>query len=173
MTLGWPGRPGAGGDHNLLGGHPAQPPAAVIDLQLVRVGERRSSGQDRHPVAGQLAAHDIHFPADHVAGPGGQVGDGDLVLEPVALPVHLPLVDAGEVEHRLAQGLGWDRPGVQADPADHVAALHDSHPALELGRGDGRLLPARAGADHQQVEVVHNTSVPIESPLPKPTAVAG
>ena len=29
---------------------------------------------------GRAGAHHVHLPADHVRGPGGQVGDGDLVL---------------------------------------------------------------------------------------------
>jgi len=121
----------------------------------VRVDEAAGAGHDRDPVAGQLAAHHVHLTADHVGGPGGQVGDGDLVLDPVALPVHLPLVQTGQVEDRLAQGLGRDRARVQAHTADHVLALDDRHPPLELRRSDGRLLATRPRADHQHVEVVH------------------
>ena len=106
----------------VLGADLARPAVAVIDLDGVRAGEARGPGEDRDPVAGQLAAHHVVLPADHVLGPGGQVGDGDLVLDPVALPVHLPLVQAGQVQHRLPERLGRDRAGVQAHPAEHVAA---------------------------------------------------
>jgi hypothetical protein len=86
-----PGGPGTGGDHDLLGRGRAQLAAAAVDLHCVRVGEVGGAGQHRDPVPGQLAADHVHLPADHVAGAGGQVGDGDLILDPVALPVHLPL----------------------------------------------------------------------------------
>src|SRR6202043_3335496 len=91
LHAGGPGRPGAGGDHDLVRAGPADPAGAVIDLDQVRVDETARTGQDRDPVPGQLAAHHVHLPADHVTGAGGQVGDGDLVLDPVALPVHFPL----------------------------------------------------------------------------------
>ena len=154
-TLAGPGGPGAGGDHDLVRGGPADPALAAVHFHGVRVEEAARAGHGRDPVAGQLAAHHVHLAADHVGGPGGQVGDGDLVLDPVALPVHLPLVQAGQVENRLAQGLGRDRARVQAHAADHVLALDDPHSPLELRRGDGSLLAARARADHQHVEVVH------------------
>jgi hypothetical protein len=96
----------------------------------VRPDEVGGPGHDRDPVAGELVADDVALPADHVPGPGGQVGDGDLVLDPVRLPVDLPLVHAGEVEDGLAQGLGRDRAGVEADAADHVRALDDRHPPV-------------------------------------------
>ena len=152
---GGPGRAGAGGDHDLVGAGLTAPAVAGVDLHRVRVDEGTGTGQDRDPVARQLAAHHVHLTAHHVLGAGSQVGDGDLVLDPVSLPVHLPLVEAGQVEDGLAQGLGRDRAGVQAHAADHVLALHDRDPPFELGGGDGRLLPARTRADHQDVVVVH------------------
>ena len=155
LDAGRPGGPGAGGDHDLVRGGPADPAVAAVDLHRVRVEEAARAGHGRDPVTGQLAAHHVHLPADHVAGAGGQVGDGDLVLDPVALPVHLPLVEAGQVEDRLAQRLGRDRARVQAHAADHVLALDDRHPAVELRRGDGGLLAAGPRADHQHVVVVH------------------
>src|ERR1700722_7892793 len=143
--------------NSTLAGRAGRAAAAVagVDLDRVRVDEPAGPGQDRDPVTGQLAAHHVHLAADHVGGPGSQVTDGDLVLDPVALPVHLPLVQAGEVQDGLAQGLGRDRAGVQAHAADHVLALDDRHPPLELARGDGRLLAAGTRADHQDVVVVH------------------
>ena len=135
------------------------PAVAVVHLDRVRVGEPPGAGQDRHPVAGELAAHHVGLPADHVPGAVGQVGDGDLVLDPVALPVHLPLVQAGQVEHRLAHGLGRDRAGVQAHPADHVGLLHDRYPAIQLGGRDRRFLPAGPRTDDNQVVIVHDLSL--------------
>ena len=128
---------------------------AVGDLDVGRAGEARRPGQDGHPVAGELAAHDVVLPADDVMRAGGQVADRDLVLDPVALPVHLALVEPGQVEDGLAQRLGRNGAGVEAHAAEHVRPLDDRHPAVELGSRDRRLLAAGARADHQHVEVVH------------------
>jgi len=94
----------------------------------------------------------------------GQVGDGDVLLEAVALAVQIALGEAGEVENRLAQGLGGDGAGVDGDPTDHVGAVDDGDPAAELGRRDGSLLAARAGSYDKHVEVGH----PGESVSPRP-----
>src|SRR5580700_7785946 len=148
LDAGRPGGPGAGGDHDLVRAGPADPALAAVDLDGVRVEEAAGAGHDRDPVTGELAAYHVHLAADHVGGPLGQVGDGDLVLDPVALPVHLALVQAGQVQDRLAQRLGRDRARVQADAADHVLALDYRHPAVKLGRSDGGLLPAWTRSDH-------------------------
>src|SRR6266498_3891667 len=151
------GRAGvAGGDNDLVRADAAQPALAVVDLDRVRPGEPGGAGDDADPVACQLAADHVVFPADHVLRARRQVGDGDLVLHPVALPVHFPLVEAGEVEHGLPERLGRDRAGIQAHAAHHVGALDDADVPLQLGRGDGRLLAARARSDDQQVEVMHD-----------------
>ena len=173
LDAGRPGRLGPGRDHDVLGGDPVDMVAAVVHLDRVRIREVRRSGDHRHPVTGELAAHHVDLPADHVLGAGGQVGDGDLVLDPVGLPVHLALIYAGEVEHRLPERLGRDRAGVQAHPADHVRPLHHGDLALQLGRGDRRLLPARPGPDHQQFTLVHASQCdqpprPREPPVPAP-----
>ena len=84
LDAGRAGGPGAGGDHDRLRAGPADPAVPVVDFDRVRVGETGRAAQDRDPVAGQLAAHHVHFAADHVTGAGGQVGHGDVVLDPVA-----------------------------------------------------------------------------------------
>ena len=116
LDAGQPGRPGSGGDHDLVRADPVDPAVAAVDLHGVRVEETAGAGHGRDPVTGKLAAHHFHLTADHMGGTGGQVGDGDLVLDPVALPVYLALVHAGQVEDRLAQGLGRDRPCVRHTP---------------------------------------------------------
>ena len=80
-------------------------------------------------VADQLVADDLDLAADDVLGAAEQVGDGDVVLDPVVLAVELALVHAGQVEHGLAQGLGRDGAGVDADPADHAAGARRRRPA--------------------------------------------
>src|SRR5262249_25991620 len=143
----------------------AQPVVAVVDLDAVRAGESPGTKEDRYPVPGQLAADDIALPADHVLGPGGQVGDGDLVLEPVGLPVHLSLVEAGQVEHRRAEGLGRDGAGVEAHPAEHAGPLDDGDLAIQLGRGDRGLLAAGPGSDNNEIEFMHAPSVAMSARL--------
>src|SRR5262249_41198452 len=101
----------------------------------------------------------VDLAADDMLGAGGEVSDRDLVLDPVALPVHLVLVGPSEIQHRFAKGLRRDRAGVQADAADHVPALDYSGPPPELRRRGRRLLAAWARADHQEVEVIHIRSV--------------
>src|SRR6185437_12008021 len=156
-----PGRLGSGGDAEVLGRDLARVAVAAGHLDGGRAGELGRAGDDGDPVAGELAADGVVLAADHVPGAPGQVGDGDVVLDPVALPVHLALVQAGEVEHGLAQGLGRDRAGVQAHATEHLGALDDRDPFVELGGGDGRLLAAGTGTYDQQVEIVHGTSVPV------------
>jgi hypothetical protein len=54
----------------------------------------------------------------------------------------------------LAQGLGGDRPGVDAHPADDRAAFDDGRVLAELGGLDGRTLAGRARAHDDQVKVM-------------------
>jgi hypothetical protein len=97
---------------------------------------------------------------DHVLGARGQVGDRDVVLEPVRRAVHLALVQPGEVEDRLAERLRRDRAGVDADTAHHVPLLDDGRALAEFGASDRRLLSTRTGTDDEQVVVVHRTPLP-------------
>jgi hypothetical protein len=94
--------------------------------------------------------HHVDLAAD-VLGARQQVGDGDLFLDPVAGAVQLALAHAGQVEHRLAQRLGRDGAGVDADAAEHVAALDDRDRLAELGRRDRGLLAAGTGTDDDEV----------------------
>jgi hypothetical protein len=126
------------GDDDALGGDRQLGTALVTHAQRVRVGERRGAGQQADPVAGELAADDVDLAADDVLGPGGQVGHRDVLLEAVALPVQLALVEPGQVQHRLAQRLRRNGAGVDAHPADHVPPLHQRDPPAQLGRRDGR-----------------------------------
>jgi hypothetical protein len=138
-----PGGPGAGGDDDVLGADQPFMAGHLAQGDGVGVDETAGSGVEGDVVAGELAADDVDLSADHVLGTGGQVGDGDVLLQPVALPVQIALGETGEVEHRLAQRLGGNGAGVDGDPADHVGAVDDGHSAAQLGRGDGGLLATR------------------------------
>ncbi len=50
LHAGWPGRPGTGGDHDLVGTGPLQPAAAIVDRDDMRVHEISGPDEDRHPV---------------------------------------------------------------------------------------------------------------------------
>ena len=63
-------------------------------------------------------------------------------------------MQAGQVQHGLAQRLGRDRAGVDADPADHAPPFDHRDLPAELGGGDGGLLAAGAGPEHEQVDVI-------------------
>ena len=127
---------------DLVGGDPAVHVGLVVAHgQRVVVDEAPGAVQQLDPVAVELAADDLGLAADDVRRTGQQVLDGDVLLDPVVLAVEVAHVHAGQVEDGLAQGLGRDRAGVDADAADHVAALDDRRALAQLGRGDGRLLP--------------------------------
>src|SRR5206468_8119561 len=63
------------------------------------------------------------------------------------------LVEAGEVQRGLAQGLGWNRAGVHARAAEHRLALDERHALAEVRRLRRALFTCRTGADDD--EVVH------------------
>ncbi len=152
--LGGPRRPGADRDDDLVRRDPAvQVGLVVADRERVVVDEATGAVQQLDPVAVELAADDLGLAADDVRRPGEQVLDGDVLLDPVVLAVEVTHVHAGQVEDGLAQGLRRDRARVDADAADHVPAFDDGRALAELGRGDGRLLPSRAGAEDEQVVV--------------------
>src|ERR1700743_1137507 len=67
LHAGRAGGAGAGGDHDLVRGGPANPALAAVHLYRVRVDEAARAGQDRDPVAGELAAHHVHLAADHMS----------------------------------------------------------------------------------------------------------
>ena len=140
------GRPGADGDDDLLGGDLASRRRRRRSTATrVRVDEAAGAGA---AAATWLRASWLRMTS--ISRPitcwvrATQVGDGDVLLDPVALAVQLALVQPGQVEHRLAQRLGRDRAGVDADPADHVPRSTMADPAAELGRRRSRPSGRRA-----------------------------
>ena len=126
----------------------------VLDPHRVRVLEAGLAGQQSDAVAAELLAHDRRL-GRH---------DARRAVHQLLERVLLGLLDAGRVEHveralgellqhRLAQGLGGDRPGVDRDAAEALAALGHRHPLAELGGLDGGLLTAGPGTDDEKVEL--------------------
>jgi hypothetical protein len=105
-------------------------------------------------VSQQLGSNHLGFSTDDVLQSGQQVRDRDLFLDPIAGPVKVPQLHAGEVEHRFAQGLGRDRSGVDANATNHGLAIDDANPVTELRRHDCGLLTAGPRADDREVEIV-------------------
>jgi hypothetical protein len=102
LDLGGTGRLRAGGDHDVLGGDGvAVAPPLALHGDGVLVLEPGGAAEDLDVVAQQLVPDHLDLPADHVLRARQQVGDGDLALDPVARPVHVPLRESGEVQHRL------------------------------------------------------------------------
>ena len=129
-------------------------PAASVTRERVLVVEARGPVEQRDVVADELVADHGAFPLDDVARALREVFDRDLVLEPVAGAVDRPLAEAREVEDCLADRLRRDRAGVDAAPPTHAPPLDERDPPAELRRLDRRLLPGRARADDDEVEVV-------------------
>ena len=118
------------------------------------VDERRRPAHELDVVPREQVADDVDLLLDDVLRAPEQVADGDVVLEPVALSVHVALRVARQVQNGLAHRLRRDRPRVDADAADHVPALDDRDPLAELRSLNGSPLPGRDGADHDEVERV-------------------
>ena len=115
------------------------------------VDEGCVTGVELDAVAHQLAAYHLDLFADHMLGPGQQVGGGDPLLDPVARAVHLALVHSGQVEDGLAQRLGRDGAGIHAHPAEHATAFDHGNRLAKLRCGDRGLLPARTRTDDDEV----------------------
>ena len=102
-------------------------------------------------VARELRLGHIDFGLDDRLDAEGQVGHGDLFLDPVVDAVDGAVVVAGEVQNGLAHGLGGDGAGVDADAANDGAGLDHGHALVHLGGGHGGPLPGGSGADDDQV----------------------
>ena len=152
-----PGRPGAGGDDDVLGGDLPLATVVPFDQQGVRIDEAPGPFQQGDVVADQLVPDHVDLPADDVRGPAAEVLDGDVLLHPVALAVDAALAEPGEVQHGFAERLRGDGSGHHADPA-HLASLDDGRSPAELRRLDGGLLSRRSATDHQEVELVGHRS---------------
>src|SRR5262249_35512362 len=66
---------------------------------------------------------------------------------------HVALAEAGQVDDRLADRLGWDRARVDAHASQRAFALGEAHAAAQLRCLDSGLLAPRPRADHEQIEV--------------------
>src|SRR5438093_1983240 len=125
---------------------------AARDRDRMRVDEARDPGENMDVVPRQLVADDVDLALDHLTRAHGQVLDGDLILDAVAVAVDGALAEPGQVDDRLAESLGRDRSAIDRNAAK-LAPFHDRRAPSKLGRLDRRLLPRGAGADDQKFVV--------------------
>ena len=122
--------------------------------------EDRVAGQQPDVVAAELLARDRGLGRD----------DRARAVEQLLDRLALGLLDPRRVQDvqrargellqdGLAQGLRRDRPGMDRDAAEAVAALGDGDALAELGGLDGRALAAGPRADDEKIEL-HGRSLP-------------
>src|SRR6185436_19742775 len=110
--------------------------------------------QEGHVVAAELVLDHLDLAGDHDVDAGEELLAGGPRVEPgPRQPVALAR-EAGEGDHRLAQGLARDGAGVDADAAHGAALLDDGGAMAQLGGLDGGALARGAAADADQVVVV-------------------
>ena len=141
---------GAGGDENLVAFEDLIP-----DFDLVRGAEARDAAEVLDAVAAKVPVDPLPLPLDDyfLAVHEGVDGDFFVYVDVDGFPI-VAGVEVGEVEGRLAQGLGGDGSGVHARPAEDGLALDERHALAEVGRLRRALLAGRSGADDD--EIVHS-----------------
>jgi hypothetical protein len=123
----------------------------AFDAKRLRGDEVRHAVDDVDSIAGELGFGDVDLGFDHTLDAEGQVGHGDLFLDPVVHAVDGAVVVAGKVQHGFAHGFGRNGAGVDANPADNRPCFDDGYLLLQLGGCNGGALPRRSGADNNQV----------------------
>ncbi len=141
----------ASGDEHLVRVQVRRGRVARRDRDRVRVHERRETGVEVNAVALEVL-HDARALGLH---------DEPLAVEKVArrerllhLEMHRvqpALAEAGEVERRLAEGLGRQRAGIRRRAAEHGFLLDERDLLAEVSRLRCALLSSGAGADDHEV----------------------
>ncbi len=144
------GRFGADGDDDAVG-FEGDVPLRAFDADLMGIDEVGDAMDNVDAVARELGLGDVHLGFDDSLHAEGQVGHGDLFLDPVIHAVESAVVVTGEVQNGFAHGFGGDGAGVDADAADHGKGLDNGHALLHFGGGDGGSLPGRPGTNDDQV----------------------
>ena len=123
-------------------------------LDRVVVLEDGVPGQHPDVVAPELLARDRRLGRDHRGRAVEQLLDrlALALLDPRRVE-HVERARRELLQHRLAQGLRRDRPGMDRDAAEAVATLRDRHALAELGGLDGRFLTSGARADDEKIEL--------------------
>ena len=135
----------------------------AFHVHLVRIDETGNAVHHVDAVARQLRFGHVDLGLDHRLDAESQVRHGDLFLHPVVHAVDRAVVVAGEMQHRLAHGLGGDGAGVDAHAAHHLPGLDHGHALAHLGGGHGGPLARGPGTDNDQVVLyrAHAVSLPV------------
>ena len=149
---GGPHGPAARRDHDRARIDTCRRPSHEVIATVFASRKRAAPSKIVNVVARELVADDVRLAMLTSADARAQVVHRDVVLDAIALPVDRPLHEAGQVEHRLAQRLGRDRPAEDAAAAE-LLVLDDGAAAAELGGLDRGLLTRRPAADRQEVEM--------------------
>ena len=151
-----PGRLGSDGDQDEVRLYRLDRAVGARHLDDVGVDESRGAGQGGHSVGHQVFMDELALVANDL-----------LVIAPQALH-RLRTEGDHRIAHfrgdgrrtdqapdHLAEGLRGYGPGVDGDTAHAVAGLHHADTLAELRGLDGRLLAARAAADHAEIDALH------------------
>ena len=107
------------------------------------------------PCRSRLSSINFHCDFDDRALAKHEIADRDVALDVKVDAVEPALAQAGEIERRLAQRLGWNRAGVDRRAARLRRALDDADALAEVRRLRGALFAGRAGADDDEIVMVH------------------
>src|SRR5262249_16394899 len=150
-NLGRNGRLGSAGNHERLRLAVKVLAITIGHAHMVGIGEGGNAAEDFDVVAGQLCANDVDLGFHHILPPESKVPHRNLFFDAVVDPVDVLVIEAGQVQHRLAHGFAGNGAGVYADAADPVRFLDDGDELAELGPLDRGTLSCRARPDHYQI----------------------
>jgi hypothetical protein len=150
--------PRAAGDQNIgaaiglgfavVGGH----------LDLVRPYKAALAAGMLDRIAVELMLQHLDLVVERLAQPHHKLTGGDVLLDAIGAAVEAALAPARQIEHRLAQGLRRNGPGMHRHAADAAALLDHQHRFAELGRLHRGPPPGRPAADDDHVVVVLHAS---------------
>ncbi len=145
----------AHGDQDALAAHDLLVAIGLGHGQAMGVDEAGLAGQGAHAVALELVLQHLDLVVQGLVQAHGEVGAADVLLDPVGAAVEAALAPAGQVQRRLAQGLGRDGAGVHRHPADAAAVLDHQHRLAQLGRLHRGPAARRPRADDDEIVAIH------------------
>ena len=130
----------------------------VLHAKVVRIQELSESVEDVYAVPSKLVLRDRNFILDHPLHAKIQVRHRHVFFYVVIRPVEVLRIKPRQMQNGFAHRLARNRPGIDAHAADRGALFDDRDALSSLRSLDGGALPARSGANHDQVIRLHSTS---------------
>ncbi len=124
------------------------------------IGETRSRIENINAVARELRLRDIDFRLDYLIDAESKIRHGNPFLDVIIHAINTLILKAGKMQHGLAHRLAGDGACIDARPADDLALFNHRYPAAALSPLNGRALSRGAGADYDEVVLMH----PVFSP---------